>query len=77
MNPLSTETTSTTTFVVRFWHEWSVGKPRWRGRVEHVESGRQAYFLKIEDLVCFLEGFGIDLQGQGPLAPEEANDRKG
>ncbi len=58
MNEPSAETT-TTTFVVRFWHEWSGGEARWRGRIEHVESGQRADFLGVEGLVTFLERFGI------------------
>lgn len=50
---------ATTTFIVRFWREWSGLQPRWRGRVEHVESGRHASFLEIGDLLGFFERFGI------------------
>lgn len=59
----SAETIAPTTFVVRFWREWSGLEPRWRGRVEHVESGRQANFLEIDDLLGFFQHFGI-----GPAA---------
>lgn len=59
MSQPATPATTTLTFVVRFWREWSQGQPRWRGRVEHVESGRQANFLAIEDLLGFFRRFGI------------------
>ena len=59
MSPSATPATTTLTFVVRFWREWSQGQPRWRGRVEHVESGQQANFLAIEDLLAFFRRFGI------------------
>ncbi len=58
MNPPATETT-TTTFVVRFWREWTGAEARWRGRIEHVASGQRADFLGVEGLVAFLERFGI------------------
>ncbi len=51
--------TTTTTFVVRFWHEWSGEAWRWRGRIEHVESGRRADFLGLEGLLATLDRFGI------------------
>jgi hypothetical protein len=57
------ETPTTTTFVVRFWREWTGTELRWRGRVEHVDSGRQANFLEIDDLLGFFQRFGI-----GPAA---------
>jgi hypothetical protein len=60
MNPPSADSSKATTFVVRFWREWSEGQPRWRGRVEHVESRQQASFLDVEDLVAFFGRFGID-----------------
>jgi hypothetical protein len=53
------ETTTTATFVLRFWREWSDAEPRWRGRIEHVQSGQGAGFLDIEGLLEFLERFGI------------------
>jgi hypothetical protein len=51
--------TRTVTFVVRFWREWSGAEARWRGRIEHVESGQRTDFLGVEGLVTFLERFGI------------------
>ena len=62
---------TTTTFVVRFWREWTGAKSRWRGRVEHVQSGQQASFLKIDDLLDFFERFGID--GEDPPANTSEN----
>ena len=59
MDPLSEESTPTMTFVLRFWREWSGPESRWRGRVEHVESGQSVSFLEIEGLLRFLEQFGI------------------
>jgi hypothetical protein len=53
------ETTTTATFVVRFWREWSPAEPLWRGRIEHVQSGQGAGFLDVEGLLEFLERFGI------------------
>ena len=32
------------TFVVRFWQEWSAAGRRWRGRVEHLQSGQSVAF---------------------------------
>jgi hypothetical protein len=47
------------TFVVRFWQEWSAGKARWRGRIEHIPSGKSAAFLHEEVMWEFIQGFGI------------------
>jgi hypothetical protein len=47
------------TFVVRFWQEWSVGRARWRGRIEHIPSGRSVAFLDEEVMWQFIQGFGI------------------
>ena len=63
MNQSSTGTTTTMTFVVRFWRDWTGTTSRWRGRVEHVQSGQQASFLKIDDLLGFFERFGIGGEG--------------
>jgi hypothetical protein len=59
MNPPAADTTATTTFVVHFWREWTGAEPRWRGRVEHVQSGRRADFLAVEDLLGYFQRFGI------------------
>jgi hypothetical protein len=72
MNPSTTPPTTGTTFVVRFWREWTGVESRWRGRVEHVQSGQQASFLEIEDLLSFFERFGIG--GGGPPTDRSDNN---
>jgi hypothetical protein len=46
------------TFVVRFRREWTVTGPRWRGRIEHVQSGESVAFLNLDDMLVFLRRFG-------------------
>jgi hypothetical protein len=46
------------TFVVRFWREWSAAGPRWRGRIEHVQSGQSAAFLGLDEMLDFVRSFG-------------------
>ncbi|HEM61496.1 MAG TPA: hypothetical protein ENO24_04325 [Chloroflexi bacterium] len=60
------------TFVIRFWRDWSAGAGRWRGRIEHVQSGERADFVHPEDILRFLRGFGImpDDQASPPQAQE-------
>ena len=48
------------TFVLRFWREWTPGQVRWRGRIEHVPSGESAAFLNVKGMLCFLERFGVE-----------------
>lgn len=67
----SADTIAPMTFVVRFWREWTGTEPRWRGRVEHVESGRQANFLAIEDLLGFFQRFGFGAAGPPAGRSEE------
>jgi hypothetical protein len=47
------------TFVVRFWREWSVAGSRWRGRIEHVQSGKSATFSDLKGLLHFIRKVGI------------------
>jgi hypothetical protein len=68
MNRSSAETT--VTFVVRFWREWTGVEARWRGRIEHVQSGRRHDFLGVEELLRFLERFGIRAEAD-PVSTEE------
>ncbi len=60
---MTTQPATGITFVVRFWREWSGAKSRWRGQVEHVQSGQQANFLETEDLLGFFRRFGIGDEG--------------
>ena len=48
------------TFVVRFWWEWSAGRPCWRGNVEHVQSGARIGFLELGRMLDFLGQYGIE-----------------
>jgi hypothetical protein len=66
MDRPTAEMTATATFVVRFWREWSGAETRWRGRIEHVQSGRRADFLEVEGLLGFLGCFGIGIAEPPP-----------
>jgi hypothetical protein len=45
------------TFVVQLWHEWSAAGFRWRGWIEHVQSGKRAAFLEFDDMLDFIRRF--------------------
>jgi hypothetical protein len=60
------------TFVIRFWREWSASAARWRGRIEHVQSGQRADFVQPEDILRFVGGFGIMSNDQ--TSPPEAQE---
>lgn len=55
----SSPVSSISTFVVRFWREWSVAGPRWRGQIDHVQSGQSASFLDLEEMLGIIQIFGI------------------
>lgn len=50
-----------TTFVIRFWLERSVGGARWRGTIEHIPSGRRGAFLGLGELLRYFHQFDIHL----------------
>jgi len=47
------------TFVLRFWREWSATGSRWRGRIEHVQSGERADFVALEGMMEFVRDLGV------------------
>ncbi len=53
------------TFVVRFWQEWSDAGPRWRGRIEHVQSGKNTVFLDFQGMLGFMRRFGVMTRDRG------------
>ncbi len=59
------------TFVVRFWQEWSAAGPRWRGRIEHVQSGENAAFLDVDGMLDFVRRAGVMLGDENRLVREE------
>jgi hypothetical protein len=72
----STPIPPVSTFVVRFWQEWSASGLRWRGRIEHVQSGESAAFLDIGGMLSFLRRFGIEDDDQSRRNREEAQTAK-
>ncbi len=58
------------TFVVRFWREWSTAGLRWRGRIQHVESGDAASFMDLGKMLQFLRGSGVMAEDES-LAEEQ------
>ena len=55
------ETTATTVFIVRFWREQAGAESRWRGRIEHVQSGQRADFLALDAMLRFLRQTGVSM----------------
>jgi hypothetical protein len=47
------------TFIVRFWREWSAKGSRWRGRIEHVQSGESVVSLDLQGILDFIQRFGV------------------
>ena len=60
------------TFVVRFWREWSATGQRWRGRIQHVESGNAVSFLDLNKMMRFLRSSGALAEGES--LPEELEE---
>jgi len=69
--PESTSIPSVSTFVVRFWQEWSATGPRWRGRIEHVQSGQSAAFLGVDEMLDFVRRIGVMSGNERQLARED------
>jgi hypothetical protein len=59
------------TFVVRFWQEWSAAGPRWRGRIEHVQSGQSAMFIGLEGMLDFIYNLGVMADDERWAAKED------
>jgi hypothetical protein len=59
------------TFVVRFWREWSAAGSRWRGHIEHVQSGESAGFLDVDGMLDFVRRVGVMGNAEGQLARKE------
>lgn len=47
------------TFIVRFWREWSATGWRWRGQIQHVQSGQRASCLALEGILDFIKTQGV------------------
>lgn len=60
----SIPTSPVSTFVIRFWREWSAVRPRWRGHIEHVQSGQSATFLGLDAMLDFMRRFGAMLEDE-------------
>ncbi len=47
-------------FIVRFWlepRELENARPIWRGRIEHVASGRRRYLKGLDEINVFIESY--------------------
>ena len=59
------------TFVARFWQEWSAAGSRWRGRIEHVQSRESATFLDLNEMLRFVRSVGVMQCDESQLAEEK------
>jgi hypothetical protein len=71
MNQPGSPTPVTTTFVLRFWRKETVGEVRWRGSIEHVQSGEEAAFLDVETMMSFLNRYGIQMEDSETIKPNK------
>jgi hypothetical protein len=60
----SSSVSPASTFVLCFWREWSGTAGRWRGRIEHVQSGQRADFVELADVLDFVQGLGVMAEDQ-------------
>ena len=52
-------------FVVKLWlerREIEGSQPEWRGRIDHVRSGKRLYFQDKSAIALFIQGFIDDTQ---------------
>lgn len=55
-------------FVVRIWLEWSESGPCWRGQVEHVQSKQKHAFLRLEQMLAFMQNYvAMPLENDNPM----------
>lgn len=61
-------------FVIRFYRSYQNTGPTWRGRIEHVQSGKWLYFYHPGDMLRFIQGFDILMEGadRGKKGDEQA-----
>jgi hypothetical protein len=64
--PETSSISSVSTFVVRFWREWSADAVRWRGRIEHVQSGEAIVFQDLGGMLGFVRRFGVAVEDKLP-----------
>ncbi len=71
MNQWAVPTTTTATFVLRFWRETTAGEVRWRGSIKHIQSGEEIAFFHIEIMLNFLRRYGIQISDRDQASPEK------
>jgi hypothetical protein len=61
-------------FVAKLWlerREIEGTQPEWRGRIDHVTSGRRIYFRDLSEITAFIHSF---LQGALDISGDQEND---
>lgn len=66
---------ATATFVLRFWRETTAGEVRWRGRIEHVQSGEGVAFLDLEGMLQFIRKFRVAIGIEGEFAMSQQENK--
>jgi len=58
------------TFIVRFWQEPGASEGRWRGQVQHIQSGERAAFADKGTLMSFI-GQWVQMRGERQIAGQQ------
>ena len=59
------------TFVIRFWRDWSSAGSRWRARIEHLQSGESAICLDLKGISEFMQRLVVGMESAGGHGDEE------
>ena len=61
----------TSTFILRLRAEWADdGGPRWRGRIDHLQSGEHVSFRTVDAMVGFIRRLTSWQGAEGPPAED-------
>jgi hypothetical protein len=61
-------------FIVKLWlerREIEGAKPEWRGRIDHVQSGKRAYFRDPAQIMRFIQAYLENTEPSPPAGAEQ------
>jgi hypothetical protein len=60
------------TFVIRIWTDAMPNAPRWRGRIENLQTGQHAAFEDLARVLAFIRAAGAFPEGTAPTGERPA-----
>ena len=62
--------------IIKIWRDYFPNKTRWRGKIEHHQSGKSTSFLRLDEIPGFIRSLGLMMERDTEDLTQEQEDNQ-